>query len=286
MKIDATSPFLLSLIDEQNHQRFCYVSDPERAPKPFIHPIRLSTGEVITQEAPADHTWHRGIWLAWKFVNGVNYWEERDAVIGKQRNITPPEMLKISPEKFLLTHQISWHDDDENPEATKRLTESRKIALTYHDNQTLQVDWESRFIPTNDTLLDRTPFTTWGGYGGLVTRLSAEATDTQIVFSDGTRTHRPTGEHYLWGGIEGTVGDADFAIVFLPHPSNRRFPEPFYGNANEKSNFFGSAPLFHEPLLLQKDEEFLHQVRVVILQSRITDDRIMPYLWEKTELHG
>jgi hypothetical protein len=279
MKAHITPQTSIILTDENGVQRFLYNFSSQRAPKPFIHPLRLPTGEVITEEAPADHIWHRGIWFAWKFVGGVNYWEERDTVIGKQRSITPPEIAQITSNTHLLTHQLSWHDDDENPEATRRLTENRQLAIIAHADGTLQIDWESRFVPTEDTLLDRTPYTTWGGYGGLVTRLSHKATNTQIAFADGTRTQRPTGEHYLWGGIEGSIGGTDFAVVFLPHPANMRFPEPFYGNANEKSNFFGSAPLFHEPLPLQNGVEMRHRVRVLILPTRITTDRVMPYLY-------
>jgi hypothetical protein len=281
MKAHITPQTSIILADENGVQRFLYNFSSSRAPKPFIHPLRLPSGEVITEEAPADHIWHRGIWFAWKFVGSVNYWEERDAVIGKQRSITPPEIVEVAPNTHLLTHQLSWHDDDENEVATRRLTENRRLAIIDHANGTLQIDWESRFVPTEDVLLDRTPYTTWGGYGGLVTRLAKEATSTQIVFADGTRTQRPTGEQYLWGGIEGSINGADFAVVFLPHPENIRFPEPFYGNANEKSNFFGPAPLFHKPLRLKKDVEMRHQVRVLTLPMHITDAIVTPYLWER-----
>jgi Methane oxygenase PmoA len=279
MKAHITPQTSIVLTDENSVQRFSYNFSSNRAPKPFIHPLRLPTGEVITEEAPTDHIWHRGIWFAWKFVNGVNYWEERDAVIGKQRGITPPTIAQIAPNTHLLTHQLSWHDDDENAEATRRLTENRQLMIIAHTDGTLQIDWESRFYPTEDTILDRTPYTTWGGYGGLVTRLAKEASDTQIIFADGTRTQRPTGESYLWGGIEGSINNTNFAIAFLPHPENIRFPEPFYGNANEKSNFFGPAPLFHEPLSLKKGTELRHRVRLLILPTKVTNDIITPYYW-------
>jgi hypothetical protein len=42
---------------------------------PYIHPLGLPGGPVMSALAPADHPWHRGLWFSWKFLNGVNYWE-------------------------------------------------------------------------------------------------------------------------------------------------------------------------------------------------------------------
>ena len=42
---------------------------------PYLHPLSLPGGPVLSALAPHDHPWHRGLWLAWKFLNGVNYWE-------------------------------------------------------------------------------------------------------------------------------------------------------------------------------------------------------------------
>jgi hypothetical protein len=46
------------------------------AGKPFFHPLTLPDGTVLTDLRPDDHPWHRGLWWSWKFINGVNYWEE------------------------------------------------------------------------------------------------------------------------------------------------------------------------------------------------------------------
>src|SRR5436190_19088925 len=46
--------------------------------KPCFHPLRVSGGEPLTTLQPSDHKWHYGLWFSWKYINKVNYWEERD----------------------------------------------------------------------------------------------------------------------------------------------------------------------------------------------------------------
>jgi hypothetical protein len=48
-------------------------------PKPYIHPLHLPGGGVVTNALPHDHLHHRGLWLTWPKVNGINFWEEHFA---------------------------------------------------------------------------------------------------------------------------------------------------------------------------------------------------------------
>ena len=46
----------------------------------FIHPLRLPDSPSLSIDraaaVPVDHLHHRGLWVAWKRVNGVNFWEQ------------------------------------------------------------------------------------------------------------------------------------------------------------------------------------------------------------------
>ena len=44
--------------------------------KPYFHPISLPDGTVLTEPRPVDHPWHLALWFSWKYLNGLNYWEE------------------------------------------------------------------------------------------------------------------------------------------------------------------------------------------------------------------
>ena len=251
----------VSLTDDNGIERLRY--DYGSAPKPFIHPLRLPDGTIITEHEPTDHTWHRGLWFAFKFVNGINYWEERDEVCGRQATRKTPQCVPKLDGTVTLWSTVDWCDQDKN-----RVVEFREWQWQLTDSGGMQLSWHSRLEAQE--ALDRTPFTTWGGYGGLFVRLLDDLKDARLVFSDGTIATKCTGERYEWGGIEGTTPNGqDCAVVFLPDPANPRWPEPFYGHAKPNYHFFGPAPLFHEPLALAAGEILDYRVRVLVLPRRI-----------------
>jgi hypothetical protein len=174
------------------------------APRPFCHPIRTPDGTVITALGPADHFWHRGLWFAWKFVNGVNYWEENQEPFGRQITLAPPVVEESAPDRTVRwTSELAWQDTRDGSEQT-RLDERRVLACRLAEDGTMMLDWRSAQTAREDVTLDRTPFTTWGGYGGLFVRMAHTLERQRILFAGGAATNRPTGETYRWGAIEGT----------------------------------------------------------------------------------
>ncbi|MBB6048383.1 DUF6807 family protein [Armatimonas rosea] len=262
----------IGLTDDNGIERLRY--DYGSAPKPFVHPLRLPDGTVITEHEPTDHIWHRGLWFAFKFVNGINYWEERDEIFGRQETMNTPQCSALPDDSFRITSAANWRDQDQD-----RLRDYREWRYQIDKSGASLLQCYTKLEALEDVTLDRTPFTTWGGYGGLFVRLKNDLENPRLVFDDGTITTRCTGERYKWGGIEGTTPDGkDCAVVFLPSPENTRYPEPFYGAAKTDYNFFGPAPLFHEPIVFKAGETLTYQVRVLILPRRIDAAEIENYL--------
>lgn len=280
-------------IEKDGVERLCYNyqldGDPNpSAPKPFIHPIRTPNGIIATAESPLDHIWHRGLWFAWKFVNGVNYWEENQEIVGRQVTMGVPTVSGGHiPETVQIASLLQWRDNKDGQEQI-RLSEVRIVTCCLKEDGAILFDWESRLTPHGDVLLDRTPFTTWGGYGGLTVRTTQAIQNQRIIFDDGTTTNRPTGERYRWGVIEGSLdtgpGTNYAAFVFMPSPASRRFPEPFYGTAKPFFNFFGPAPLFYEALPLEAHKPLVHNVRVLFLPRPVTAKEVEPYYEEWVHL--
>lgn len=268
-------------IEENGVERLRYQYQMEgdplpSAPKPFIHPIRTPAGLEMTAESPHDHTWHRGVWFTWKYVNGVNYWEENQEIVGRQITLDPPAIDSIPGDANAVRwySDLHWRDMRGGIEKT-RLMEQRWITCRLIPDGAMVLDWEIVQTPhpdEGDVTLDRTVFTTWGGYSGVVVRMAQALHKQSIVFDDGTQTERPTGQPHLWGGIQGqldTGRDNHASFLFMPSQRNRRYPEPMYGNVRPFSNFFGPAPLFHEPLVIKAGETLRHACRVVALPRRI-----------------
>jgi len=62
------------------------VCDPGQ-PKPYIYPLATLDGVELTANSPADHVWHHSLGFAWKYINGVNYWEV-DKQTGRSDGLT------------------------------------------------------------------------------------------------------------------------------------------------------------------------------------------------------
>ena len=175
------------------------------APRPYVHPLTTPAGAVLTVEAPADHPWHHALWFTIKFVNGENFWEEYGE-FGTLRTIATNESTSVDGSIQEVVARLQWIAPDGE---TVRAGETRTIRTTPLDADAYAIDWTESLQfpviePVTDTVLDRTPFTTWGGYGGLTLRGAPDLTDTVIRLADGTDRDRALGDPSPWLSIEGT----------------------------------------------------------------------------------
>jgi len=122
-------------------------------------------------------------------------------------------------------------------------------------------------------VLDRTPFTTWGGYGGLTLRGAGDWVDTRLLLADRPgAVDRVLGEPARWCDISGRLpSGATGGVAILDHPDNPRHPVPWYGSTRNElygddgwSNFLCAAFLFHSPLEVAGGEELRLRHRVVV----------------------
>ena len=125
---------------------------------------------MLSVEAPADHPWHHALWFTIKFVNGENFWEEYGE-FGTLRTTDVDESADG------VTATLEWVAPDGE---SIRLRETRTIRTEPIDDDAYLIDWSESLTVPVATELDRTPFTTWGGYGGLTLRGAPTWTDTVI----------------------------------------------------------------------------------------------------------
>ena len=143
--------------------RYCYGSTD----RPHIHPLATPAGHVLTRNAPADHPWHHGLWFTFKFVNGDNFWEEIEP-FGFLRHRGEPAIEPNDDGSTRIGGTIDWVRPDDD--ATIVITETRSFTHVPIDDEAYAIDLDVTMVPAVDVLLDRTPFTTWGGYGGFAFR--------------------------------------------------------------------------------------------------------------------
>jgi len=125
-------------------------------------------------------------------------------------------------------------------------------------------DWDISLTAQADLLLDRTPFTTWGGYGGLTVPRHRNWQKTRLLFADGSTNDRPTPVPSSGATLrrlrrrQGHHG----GIAMFDDPRNIRHPSPWYG-ATGAGHYFNAAFLFNEPLNVQAGETLRFRYRVL-----------------------
>ncbi len=246
------------------------------APKPFLHPITTPAGVLMTLIEPDDHVWHRGLWFTFKFVNGENFWEEGDGY-GSQRVASIPKISHPDHATTVIDLDLDWvAAGDSGP----ILTEQRRFTVRVVGNAT-QIDLQTTLCPTADVTLDRTPYTTWGGYGGVAFRATSHWHPSQRTVGDRVTDGFLLGETAPWCDVSGPISTAVLAdrsmgeepsdavidewagVAILDHPANPRHPTPWYTGSGA-GNFLNAALLFHEPMTLGAGEALALRYRILV----------------------
>ena len=241
---------------------------------PYIHPVSLPGGPVMSALAPDDHPWHRGLWFSWKFLNGVNYWEfprkgphqpdGKTAVVGPAAIQTTEGMATVRLRLEYSKGQIVLAEERTLVGSLPRLDGSYTI------------DWASQFTARQDVVFERTPpqKASYGGYGGLGFRASKTMRDFQAIDSEGRMGRiQAHGQQARWMDFSGVFGGKDekptaAGVAIFDHPSNPRYPVRWYLSDNAGLPYFGPALLFAEPMTLKAGESFTIKYRVLVHPGR------------------
>jgi hypothetical protein len=245
--------------------RWTYVWGAHR--RPFVHPLLSPDGSVLTVDAPDDHPWHHGLWFTIKFVNGENFWEEYDEY-GVLRHERPP-VVDEEDDRLEVRGSLQWVRPDRS---TVVIDEHR--ALTHHElgAGVYRIDLDTSLVPRVDVELDRTPFTTWGGYGGLTLRGAPDWRETRLQVSDGSSHQQIHGVTGRWCDLSGVTDAGPAGVAMFDHPDNPRHPTPWYASTRADTygegwaNFMNAALLWDAPLTVSAGESL--RVRHGVLVHR------------------
>ncbi|MFN8038670.1 MAG: DUF6807 family protein [Acidimicrobiales bacterium] len=281
--------------------------DWQDRPRPFVHPVRTPAGHVLTVDAPADHPWHHALWFTIKLVDGDNFWEEFGE-FGLLRQEAPPSVAHVGHGAERAASDLVWVRPD------GRVAVRQHLVLTHHpiaaDGHAL--DWEVTLVADDEVTYDRTPFTTWGGYGGLTLRGRPDWHDTVLRLPDGTPHERVLGDRAPWCALAGPIAapaagdqtaepsaaegsdagaghdeDPIVGMAIFDHPANPRFPTPWYASTRADtygqdgwSNFANAAFLWDEALTVPAGEVLHLRHRVVVHDGPWEADR-MQAEWDR-----
>ena len=238
--------------------------------KPYFHPLCTPDGTKLTWLRPEDHPWHRAVWFSWKYVNGLNYWEE-DRETGQSEGITELRSVdyNLSEDYQATFHlELAYHP----PEKNDLLREKRLITIAApSENGSYYIDWETTFTAMADkVVLDRTPIPgepngkSWGGYAGFSARLDEHLQVNRIVNSLG-ETGELHGKASKWLTYEvKNVEGEPISLTIFDHPENLNHPNKWFIEKNPDIPFY-----YFSPAILFDSEEVLHGGEKLHLKYRL-----------------
>jgi type 1 glutamine amidotransferase len=242
-------------------------------PKSYFHPLATVDGNILSGFEPRDHPWHRGLWWSWKYINGINYWEE-DRTTRASEGITELTGVDVKEQGDFGARaelRFSFHP----PNQPVVMTEKRNLVIGPPDLEgSYVIDWTSEFTAGDGVVkLDRTPppnhgGPAYGGYGGLSMRFPPASKGFSFHSSEGKAGGH--GKPARWFNLSGPHG----GIAILDHPGNLRHPSPWYLSEKPDMLFFGPAPLFNEAFELAPRQTITFSYRVIVHSKPLTKEHL------------
>lgn len=250
--------------------------------KPFFHPLSLPGGQSLTAFRPSDHPWHYGLWFSWKYINGVNYWEEDKT--GKAQGTTRWDAPEITtrPDGSADIHLTVLYL---SPTNTVWMTERRDIHVSAPEaDGGVGLNWIANFTAgAEDLLLDRTHMpgeehgAVNGGYAGLSVRLAQAPAQCRFLTLDGPVDHfesdraRPNSSA---AACNVTRNGRTDGIAVFSHLLNTAGKAPWYIIKSTAMRWFSPALLAPAPRKVKAREAFTWNFRIVTQTGPWTSEKL------------
>ncbi len=197
--------------------------------KPFLAPLRSAAGLIVTRKYPLervegesrDHPHHRGLWIGYGSISGVNFWENEPQSETSAGN--PARKGKIVLQKVdglvsgkksgSIAATFEWRA----PDGQDMLEEQRKMTF-FADRVVRTIDVDATFtakinLKFEDTkegfFAIRVADSMAGKNGGLMTNSEGDQTEKNVW-----------GKRADWVDYDGTVEGQKAGIVIFDHPQN------------------------------------------------------------------
>lgn len=190
----------------------------------YCHPVYGLDDQVLTEDFPADHLHHRGIFWAWHqvYVGNVpmgDMWACQDFTWDIHR----VQILPSQPDAAALKASVYWKSSrwQEGRELFAQETVTIRVHETVHDTRLIDFDIEILALVEGMRLGGSNNVK---GYGGFSTRIVLPK-DIRMSDPNGPVTPQNTavaaGD---WMNFSGTFGDTPSNFAILVHPSHPGHP--------------------------------------------------------------
>jgi hypothetical protein len=228
---------------------------PTTLKKPVLYPLRTAKGTIVTRGFPleqrpgerVDHPHHAGLWFNYENVNGIDFWNNSDAI--KPENA--PKMGTIFHRSILsaksgaqsgeLEVEMEWVTFDKKVLVRERTqfvfrggpgfrSVDRITTLSALDTK---VDFKDekdgmlglRVVRALEIPSDKPEvYTDASGRPTTVAKLDNTGVNGTYLTSEGKKGDAAWGTRGRWCNLSGLVGDEPVTITILDHPGNPGFP--------------------------------------------------------------
>ncbi len=280
---------------------FSYVYRPEaafEAPKPYLHPLRTLTGQVVTDYRPNDHRWHKGLQLTASHLSGQNLWGGNTYVHGEGYLPLPERVGSMAHVAFdeltaqdgglVIAERLTWHPHDGELWAEER----RRIEVRNVDPAagTWALVWSTAVTNRRSEPLRFGSPTTHGremaGYTGLFWR-GPRAFRGGRVLAPHAEGPELMGQQAPWlaycGEHDGADGHATLVFEHAPenaHAGDGGTHPAHWFVRNDPFAAVAPSPAFFDELELEPGDTLSRRYRVTIAAQAWERDEITAYLAE------
>lgn len=255
---------------------------PTTLKKPVLFPLRTSRGTAVTRGWPleprpgerVDHPHHVGLWLNYESVNGLDFWNNSDAITGERvskmgtivhRSVRSVESGNgrgaleatadwIDPQGKVLLHETTRHvfHARGNVRAIDRIT-----TLTAAGDTVFFADVKDGMLGLRVRRELEQPattpevFTDASGQGTSVPVLNNEGVTGRYRSSEGLEGDAVWGTRGRWTTLSGVVQGEPVTIAILDHPGNVGFPTYWHARGY---GLFAANPLGQKVFSKGKEE--------------------------------
>jgi hypothetical protein len=284
---------------------------PDQVKKPVLDPIRSAGGTIVTRGWPLaprpgeriDHPHHVGLWFNYESVNGLDFWNNSDAIKAEERSKMGTILhrrivsAKGGADRGELTTESDWvtstgtvllHERTQfvfSGDATTR-TIDRIATLTAADQKVVFADAKDGMLgmrvarqleqPSNEPLV----FTDIAGRATEVAKMDNTGVTGEYLSSEGKKGDAVWATRGKWTLLAGAIGARPITIAMIDHPQNPGFPTYWHARGY---GLFAANPLgqkiFSEGretmnFTLQPGASATFRYRVVVLEEKAPADRI------------
>ena len=283
---------------------------PDTIKKPVLYPIRDAKGTLVTRGWPldprpgerVDHPHHVGLWLNYENVNGIDFWNNSDAIkpeaAPKMGTIVHRRIVsaKSGADRGDLVAEADWVLPDGKAilhERTRYVfagdaasrTIDRSTTLTAADQRVVFSDAKDGMLGLRVARQLELPstkaevFADESGRKTAVPKLDNTGITGNYLTSEGKQGNDAWGTRARWCMLSGRIGDTPITIAILDHPGNPGYPT--YWHARDYG-LFAANPLGQKAFsngketlnfTLDPGQSVTFRYRVLVLDGAVTAER-------------